>query len=427
MSIKMVSMILGGGAGSRLSPLTEKRSKPAVPIAGKYRLIDIPISNCLNSGVRRMFVLTQFNAASLNQHIKNTYVLDSFSNGFIDILAAEQTPDGRSWYKGTADAVRQCMRHLYNHDYDYMLILSGDQLYNMDLEEFGRFHVNQKADVSIATLPVTDRDAPAFGIMKVNAEGYIKTFIEKPAKELLVDWKSEVPAEDAAAGRHYMASMGIYIFSKKIIKQLFDENPEAIDFGKEIIPLAINQGMKVAGYQYTGYWEDIGSIRSFFEANIALTDDIPAFNLFDNSQVIFTRPRMLGPSKIDGTKITSTILAEGSIIHAKEITQSVIGIRSRIGANSIVQQCIIFGNDYFETLEDMEFPDITPMGIGANCHIEKVILDKNCRIGNDVTIRGHESLEDTETDTYRIVDGIIVIKKEAIIKSGSKIGAIEVA
>ncbi len=422
----MVCMILGGGVGSRLKPLTEERSKPAVPIAGKYRLIDIPISNCLNSGVKRMFVLTQFNSASLNQHIKNTYNFDAFSHGFVDILAAEQTPSGSTWYQGTADAVRQCMRHLYNHDYELILILSGDQLYQMDLEAFAKHHIDQKADVTIATLPVDARDAPGFGIMKVNKEGYIKTFIEKPATELLPEWKSEVSEEDQAKGKHYMASMGIYIFSKDIIKKLFADSEEAMDFGKEIIPSAINGGLSVASYQYDGYWEDIGSIRSFFDANIALTDDIPDFNLFDNQRIIYTRPRMLGPSKIFGTQMQSAVMSEGCIIHASIIERSVIGIRARIGEGTKVSNAVVFGNDYFETLEDMVQKDIIPMGVGKNSHIERAILDKNCRIGDDVIIRGHKSLEDSETELYRIVDGIIVIKKGVIIESGARIGATDI-
>jgi len=418
-------MILGGGVGSRLYPLTEQRSKPAVPIAGKYRLIDIPISNCLNSGVRRMFVLTQFNSASLNQHIKNTYNFDNFSHGFVDILAAEQTPSGGAWYQGTADAVRQCMRHLYNHDYDYILILSGDQLYQMDLEEFAHFHISQGADLTIATIPVTPRDAPAFGIMKVNDGGYIDSFIEKPNSDLLKDWISPVAPEDQAKGKVHLASMGIYIFSKNVIKKLFGDNPDANDFGKEIIPKAITGGLKVAGYQYQGYWEDIGSIRSFFEANLALTDDIPEFNLFDNDQIIYTRPRMLAPSKIAGTKFTNTLLAEGCICFAESIEKSVIGIRSRIGNHSKIKNAIIFGNDFFESIDQLnklDSEDKVPLGIGDNCLLDRVIVDKNVRIGDNVHIVGGESLEDTETESYRIVDGIIVIKKEAIIPDGSRIG-----
>ncbi|MEM6722925.1 MAG: sugar phosphate nucleotidyltransferase, partial [Bacteroidota bacterium] len=254
MVIKMVSMILGGGVGSRLYPLTSERSKPAVPIGGKYRLIDIPISNCLNSGVRRMFVLTQFNSASLNQHIKNTYNFDMFSRGFVDILAAEQSRDGNDWYQGTADAVRQCMRHLYNHDYDFILILSGDQLYQMDFEALAKYHISQQADLTVATIPVNASDASGFGIMKVTADGMIDSFTEKPTQDILPNWSSPVPPELKEKGKEYLASMGIYIFSKSAIQKLFDDNKDAVDFGKQIIPEAINGGYRVASYAYDGYW-----------------------------------------------------------------------------------------------------------------------------------------------------------------------------
>ncbi|NNE29260.1 MAG: glucose-1-phosphate adenylyltransferase [Saprospiraceae bacterium] len=423
--IKMVCMILGGGAGSRLYPLTQKRSKPAVPIAGKYRLIDIPISNCLNSGVKRMYVLTQFNSASLNKHIKNTYNFDNFSHGFVDILAAEQSPSGSSWYQGTADAVRQCMRHITNQEYDYILILSGDQLYQMDLEEFARYHISKDADITIATIPVNASDAPGFGIMKVNQDGYIKTFIEKPDASLLPNWESPVSEDYKAKKKVYLASMGIYIFSKNVIKELFKDNPDSNDFGKEIIPSAIESGRTVAGYQYGGYWEDIGTIKSFFDANLALTDNIPDFNLFDNDFQVYTNPRMLAPSKIENTQFSEALLAEGCIIHASKITKSVIGIRSRIGHNSILNRVSMFGSDFYETIEDIVRADQTdevPIGVGDNCRIENVIIDKNVRIGDDVHIRGGEGLENTETDLYRIVDGIIVLKKSSTIPNGSRIG-----
>ena len=421
--IKMVCMILGGGVGSRLYPLTDERSKPAVPLGGKYRLIDIPISNCLNSGVRRMFVLTQYNAASLNQHIKNTYHFDMFSRGFVDILAAEQSGAGNEWYKGTADAVRQTMRHLYNHDYEYILILSGDQLYQMDLEAFAEFHVDRDADITIATIPVTARDASSFGIMKVNEEGRIESFIEKPKAELLPDWKSEVAPEDHAKGKDYLASMGIYIFSKNVIKQLFAENPNAVDFGKEIIPIALNQGMKIAGYQYQGYWEDIGTIRSYFETNLALGDDIPAFNLYDKKNTIYTRPRLLPPSKIFGTIINQSIIAEGCFIHADRIEHSIVGIRSRIGGGTLIKDVILFGNDSYETLQEIHNPEGgMPKGIGRNCHIERAILDKEVRIGNNVTICGDDSLPDATEATHVIRDGIIVLKKGVTLPDGIVIG-----
>ncbi len=419
--IKIISLILGGGAGSRLHPLTSQRSKPAVPIGGKYRLIDIPISNCLNSGVRRMFVVTQFNSASLNQHIKNTYNFDVFSRGFVDILAAEQTPTSNEWFQGTADAVRQSMHHLVNHDFDYVLILSGDQLYQMDLEQFAKYHVEKNADLTIATIPVVERDAPGFGIMKVNAEGTIDSFIEKPQKDVLSEWQSVVPDDYREAGKLYLASMGIYIFSKDVLKRLFEEKPDAKDFGKEIIPHAITSGYNVASFSFNGYWTDIGTIRSFFEANIALADSIPEFNLFDNKRVVYTRPRLLPPSKIFGTCFNQAVLAEGSIIHAKKIERSIIGIRSRIGENTEITKSVIMGNDYFETLEEMIREEI-PMGIGRNCFIENAIIDKNAHIGKDVSIRGSITLKDTETDTYCVRDGIVVVKKGATIPDGTRIG-----
>ncbi len=421
--IKMISLILGGGAGSRLYPLTSQRSKPAVPIGGKYRLIDIPISNCLNSGVKRMFVLTQYNSASLNQHIKNTFNFDLFSHGFVDILAAEQTPNSDLWYQGTADAVRQCMHHLANHDHEYVLILSGDQLYQMNFEALAKYHISKKADLTIATIPVVAKDASGFGIMKVNEEGIIESFIEKPSAEVLPEWQSPVEKKYADQDRHYLASMGIYIFKKECLDKLFEDNPHATDFGKEIIPHAINSGYRIASYAYDGYWTDIGTIGSFFEANIALTDSIPEFNLFDSSTQIYTRPRLLAPSKIFGTWFNQAIVAEGCIIHAKKIERSVVGIRARIGENTEISNAIVMGADYYETLEDIAKKNGQPiMGIGNNCFIRNAILDKNCHIGDNVRIHGSVALEETETDTYVIKDGIVVVKKGAIIPSGTKIG-----
>ncbi|MBI5914243.1 MAG: glucose-1-phosphate adenylyltransferase [Bacteroidetes bacterium] len=424
MVIKMISLILGGGVGSRLYPLTEQRSKPAVPIGGKYRLIDIPISNCLNSGVRRMFVLTQFNSASLNQHIKNTYHFDHFAPGFVDILAAEQRRGSDKWFQGTADAVRQSMRHLINQDYDYILVLSGDQLYQMDFEKMAREHVDMEADLTIATIPVVAKEATSFGIMKVNEKGTINAFVEKPSDDELPQWSSEVSEANKHSGKVYLASMGIYIFSKHALKKLFKSHPEAVDFGKEIIPAAISEDYKVASYEYNGYWTDIGNIPSFFEANIALADDIPEFNLHDNKRMIYTRARMLPPSKFFGTVFRHVLVAEGCIVHAERIERSVIGIRSRIGPYSVISHCIIMGNDYFQRLEELIERDEIPMGIGEHCIIEYTIIDKNVRIGDNVIIRGNPGkLADQETDTYVIVDGIVVLKKDAVIPSGSHIGA----
>ena len=423
MVIKMISLILGGGTGSRLYPLTKDRSKPAVPIGGKYRLIDIPISNCLNSGVRRMFVLTQFNSASLNQHIKNTYNFDLFSQGFVDILAAEQTRSSDKWFQGTADAVRQSMHHLRNHEFDYLLILSGDQLYQMNFEDLAKYHIEKEADITIATTPVSSKDAPGFGIMKVN-NGYIENFIEKPSLDILPAWASEVSEENKAKGNVYLASMGIYIFSKSAMNKLFDDMEEAIDFGKEIIPAAINSNYKVASYEFGGYWTDIGTIRSFFEANIELTDSIPRFNLFDNDNIVYTRPRLLGPSKIFGTQFNYSVIAEGSIIHASKVERSIIGIRSRIGENTEISYSIIMGNDFFQTLEEIVVSekDQIPMGIGKNCIIKQAIVDKNCRIGNNVSIIGDDSLEEIETEAYSIRGGVVVMKKGAVVPDNSVIG-----
>lgn len=419
---EILCVILGGGAGSRLYPLTARRSKPAVPLAGKYRLIDIPISNCLNAGYNRIFVLTQFNSASLNRHIKNCYHFDAFGQGFVDILAAEQTPSNKDWFQGTADAVRQVMTRLDDYDYQYVLILSGDQLYQMDLAAFLQQHIENKSELTIATIPVNAEDATGFGIMKVNQEQEIEKFIEKPAAEALPEWTSELPEQYANTGKHYLASMGIYLFKKETLKQLFALNPTEHDFGKGIIPFAINKFYKVHSFSYDGYWTDIGTIRSFFEANLELAMPLPRFNLYDSRNPVFTRSRMLSPSKLLGTHCTHVLIGDGCIINAKEVSQSIIGIRSRIGRGSIVRKTIMMGMDSYENLEDVLSNKIIPMGIGEDCHIENAIIDINCRIGNNVIIKGGPSLEDVETETYCIVDGIVVLKKSVNIPPGTKIG-----
>ncbi|MEY4919549.1 MAG: hypothetical protein RLZZ431_731 [Bacteroidota bacterium] len=416
-----VSIILGGGAGSRLHPLTASRSKPAVPIGGKYRLVDIPISNCINSNLNRIFVLTQFNSASLNQHIKNTYHFSAFSSGFVDILAAEQTPDNPGWFQGTADAVRQSLRHLAKMDFEYVLILSGDQLYQMDFSKMIEAHKKTGAALTIATIPVGEREAPEFGILKSNQENVITSFVEKPKKEILKDWTSETGTEMKAQGRNYLASMGIYVFNKEILHQFLNEiHPNATDFGKEIIPDSI-ANYKVLSYQYDGYWTDIGNIYSFFEANIALTQDVPLFNLFDSAQKVYTRARMLPPAKVSGTIINKAILAEGCIIHAKEVTSSVVGIRARVGKDTVIKNTYIMGCDYYENIDQIEQKNkkgIPILGIGERCIIEDAIIDKNCSIGNDVTIKGGAHLEKLDHPLYTIKDGIVVVKKGAVIPNG---------
>jgi glucose-1-phosphate adenylyltransferase len=416
-----MAVILGGGAGTRLYPLTASRSKPAVPIAGKYRLVDIPISNCINSTINRMFVLTQFNSASLNKHIKNTYHFSAFSTGFVDILAAEQTPDNPGWFQGTADAVRQSLRHISNLEFEYILILSGDQLYQMDFAEMIEAHKAKNADISIATIPVAARDASEFGILKANEEQTITSFIEKPKPDVLPEWVSDTGNVMQQQGRVYLASMGIYVFSKQVLyKLLKDEYPDATDFGKEIMPNSIDN-YNVVSFQYDGYWTDIGNIYSFYEANLELTQEIPSFNLFDNNKTIYTRPRMLPPAKISGTTLEKTIIAEGSIIHASRLENSVVGIRSRVGHGTTVVNTYIMGNDYYETLEVMAeniSRGVPKIGIGERCYIKDAIIDKNCRIGNDVRINGGIHLSNIDHALYTVKDGIVVIKKGAVLPDG---------
>ncbi len=412
---------MGGGAGTRLYPLTATRSKPAVPIAGKYRLVDIPISNCINSSINRMFVLTQYNSASLNKHIKNTYQFSAFSSGFVDILAAEQTPESPGWFQGTADAVRQSLKHIHKEEFEYVLILSGDQLYQMDFAEMLQNHEESNADISIATIPVAENEASEFGILQSDNNHRITSFIEKPSREKLADWISDTGESMNQQGRHYLASMGIYIFNKSVLFNLLEsENKDATDFGKEIIPDSISH-YKVYSFQYDGYWTDIGNIHSFFEANLALTLDLPPFNLFDNTKMVYSRARMLPPAKICGTKIEHSIIAEGSIIHAESIANSVIGIRSRVGKGTNITSCYIMGNDFYETIDEinhLQERHLPNLGIGDYCELENVIVDKDCRIGNNVIIKGGNRIDNSDHPLFSIKDGIVVIKKGAVINDG---------
>ncbi|MDB5131837.1 MAG: glucose-phosphate adenylyltransferase [Mucilaginibacter sp.] len=418
MTSKVICIVLGGGQGSRLSPLTATRSKPAVPIAGKYRLVDIPISNCLHSGIDRIYVLTQFNSASLNKHIKNTYHFSSFSEAFVDILAAEQTPSSVAWFQGTADAVRQSLHHLAVHEFDYVLILSGDQLYQMDFESMIEQHIKKNAEISIATIPVHVNDVPGFGILKTDNDSVITSFVEKP-KSGFENWVSDVSMQMKAEGRIYLASMGIYIFNRKLLYELLQGN-ERTDFGKEIIPQSITEH-KVISYQYEGYWTDIGTIPSFFEANLGLTDDIPQFNLFDEN-FIYTRARMLPPSKMSGTQVDKAIIADGCIINASHISRSIIGIRTRVGFGTIIENCYVMGSDNYQTLVQIQESHLSKspiMGIGDRCHIKNAIIDKNTYIGDDVQINCGEKLENGDYGTYTVQDGIVIIKKRAVIPSGT--------
>jgi len=426
MTDKTIAVVLGGGVGSRLHPLTETRSKPAVPIVGKYRLVDIPLSNCINSNIRKVFVLTMHNSASLNTHISNSYRFDAFSKGFVDVLAAEQTNENKDWYLGTADAVRQNVSKYERIDHDTILVLSGDQLYKMDLEELIKYHNEQDADVTVATIPVVEQDATGFGIMKVDANGVINNFVEKPSIDEVGKWQSELPESYKVEKKNYLASMGIYVFKKSVMQQLFEEKPTANDFGKDFIPYAVNSNKyKVCSYLYDGYWADIGTISSFMEANLRLTGFLPEFHLYDNEDKIYTHSRMLAPTKYFGTKITHGLISGGCICHAEEISRCIIGVRSRIGPRTIIRDSIVMGNNYYQSVDDIDqLPDNKLLGIGSDCMIQNAIFDKNVRIGNNVTIIGDPSLEDSENDLYCIRDGIVIVKRAVYIESNSKIGLV---
>jgi glucose-1-phosphate adenylyltransferase len=422
----VLCVIMGGGQGTRLFPLTKERSKPAVPLAGKYRLVDIPISNCINSGFRRIYILTQFNSTSLHSHISRTYKFDQFTSGFVDILAAQPTLTDTSWYEGTADAVRKNLIHFLNHDFEYLIILSGDQLYRMDFRSLVAQHVETDADITVATIPVARSAVPALGIMQMAEDCRITRFVEKP-KDLAVQdslrlepqWYSKF---GIAEGRElFLASMGIYVFNRAIIHQLLD-NP-LTDFGKHIIPQAINT-RRVFSYVFQGYWEDIGTIRSFFEANLDLVSELPRFNFFDMNAPIFSRPRFLPGSKINGAQIDHAVISDGCIINHARVTNSIVGLRTVVGAGTVLDRVIGLGSDYYESKESVEKHERegTPrIGIGANCKIDNTIIDKNARIGNNVVISPAGKPEKFDHELCYIRDGIVIIPKSALIPHGTVI------
>ncbi|MDA1028031.1 MAG: glucose-1-phosphate adenylyltransferase [Bacteroidetes bacterium] len=419
----MISIILGGGAGSRLFPLTHLRSKPAVPLAGKYRLIDIPISNCINSGVNQIFVLTQFNSASLNRHISQAYHFDRFRHGFVNILAAEQTPDSKEWFQGTADAVRQSMLHVQQYRSEHVLILSGDQLYTMDYRKMLKRHNKSGADITIASIPVNAADAPGFGILKTDSDGIITEFYEKPAADQLGDKQSQVSDEMQSQGRTFLASMGIYIFSAGVLQELLKTYEHAHDFGKQIIPSAMKTH-RVASYPFEGYWSDIGTVRSFYDANLMLTGQNPAFDMYDPQMPIYTNARMLQPAKINSADIDHAIIGEASVIGKSTITNSVIGIRSFIGDNVVIKDSIMMGADYFrwhnledrETVEGPERP-----GIEDGTVIKRAIIDRNVSIGKNCVITNADGHDYKDGPNYHIRDGIVVVPKNATIPDGTVI------
>jgi glucose-1-phosphate adenylyltransferase len=411
----MLAVVLGGGAGSRLHPLTLHRSKPAVPLAGKYRLIDIPISNCINSGINRIFVLTQFNSASLNRHVANAYRFDRFSRGFVTILAAEQTPSSTEWFQGTADAVRRVWPHLQGYRHSHVLILSGDQLYTMNYCDLYDFHESSGADITLATIPVTAEESSAFGILKTDESGNITHFFEKPAIDDLEGKDSPVTPELKEEGRVYLASMGIYIFNRQVLEDVFNESPNDHDFGKQIIPAAI-ESHKVVSYPFTGYWSDIGTIRSFFDANLMLASRFPEFDMYDPVSPLYTNARMLPPAKIQSSYIQDSLIAEASIIINSQVSNSVIGIRSFIGNNTTIKNTVIMGADYFpwhdlEVREPLEGPERP--GVDEESYIEGAIVDKNVSIGKRCIIKNREGVQEGEGPNFFIRDGVVVIPKNA--------------
>ena len=423
---KVVTIIMAGGQGKRLYPLTKKRSKPAVPIAGKFRLIDIPISNCIHSDLRKIFILTQYSSESLHRHIFLTYHFDTFSKDFVTILSAQQTLESPDWYQGTADSVRQNLG-FFRTEGDLVLILSGDHLYRMDYQKFINFHLEKGADITISVYPVPHEKAPEFGVMKVDKSSQIISFLEKPKEasqleEMKVPEEAFLQFQQEAAGRTHLASMGVYLFNWEVLKELL-ENTDFEDFGREVIPFAIKQ-KKVYGYFFEGYWQDIGTIRSFFEVHLDLTQHLPKFNFYDEEKPIFSHARFLPGSKILASVVDNSILCEGSIINRSKINHSIIGIRSRIGENSALERTVMMGADFFESREEIENnlkAGIPRIGIGNNCEIHNAIIDKNARIGDGVKLVNTRSISDEDGENHVIRDRIIVIPKNATIPDGTVI------
>jgi glucose-1-phosphate adenylyltransferase len=425
----LLAVILGGGAGSRLFPLTEQRSKPAVPLGGKYRLVDIPISNCINSDVIKIFVLTQYNSASLNRHVARTYRFSQFSDGFVEILAAEQTPDSPQWFQGTADAVRQVLPHIRGWGVDTLLILSGDHLYSMDYSRFLARHYETNADVTVSVIPCAPDAAEEFGLLKTDSTGRITEFKEKPKgdalEEMRVDTTDFGLSKEESSARPFLASMGIYVFKYDLLERLLAEDKTGNDFGRNIIPAAIDC-CNVQAFLFDGYWEDIGTISAFYEANIDLTSPMPKFNLFNADSPVYTRSRYLPPSKVQNCVVRNSIISEGCIINSASVTRSIVGLRSRIEAGASIEASILMGADYYQTIEDMRSEisaGIPRIGIGENTIIRRAIIDKNTRIGAGVHLVNESGIEHADGDggNYHIRDRIIIVPKNAIIPDGTVI------
>ncbi len=413
----LLAVILGGGDGSCLAPLTRRRSTPAVPLAGKYRLIDIPISNCINSGMNRIFVLTQFNSASLNRHVANTYTFDRFRYGFVSILAAEQTAESLDWSRGSADSVRKSLPHLHVFHYDDVLILTGDQLYLMDYRRLLEHHRRTQADLTLASVPVTALDAPSFGILKTDDDGLVQGFVEQPTPDRLNGMQSPVPVGAREQGRVYLASMGVYLFRRQALMELLQEKPEHMDFGRDLIPQAIRT-RRVSTYVHDGYWSNIGSIRSFYSAHLQLAQRGSEFNLYSPEMPVYTNARVLPPAKIEQSYITDSLIGEGSIIINSQISNAVVGIRSFIGYNTTVKNAIIMGSDYFpwhdpDLREQSDAPRFP--GIGEASYIDNAIIDKNVSIGKRCILCNRDGVREGERGSVYFRDGILIVAKNASI------------
>ncbi|MEL6223689.1 MAG: glucose-1-phosphate adenylyltransferase [Cyanobacteria bacterium J06627_8] len=427
---RVLSIILGGGAGTRLYPLTKQRAKPAVPLAGKYRLIDIPVSNCINSEILKIYVLTQFNSASLNRHITRAYNFSVFSDGFVEVLAAQQTPDNPSWFQGTADAVRKYLWLLEDFDMDEFLILSGDHLYRMDYRLFVQRHRETNADITISVVPIDEKRASSFGLMKLNDENRVIDFMEKPKgdalKQMQVDTQALGLTADQAAENPYIASMGIYVFKKEVLIDLLKRNLEQTDFGKEVIPHAAKDH-NIQAYLFDGYWEDIGTIEAFYNANLALTKQPrPPFSFYNEKAPIYTRPRFLPPSKLLDCQITESIVGDGCILKNCQVHHSVLGVRSRVSEGSVIRDSMLMGADFYEKFEAKQSVreqeiDTIPVGIGPGSLIQRAIVDKNARIGRDVQIVNKDHIEESEREDagFYIRNGVTVILKGAVIPDGT--------
>ncbi len=415
----VLCVIMGGGQGARLYPLTKVRAKPAVPIFGRYRLIDVPVSNCLNSGLNNIYILTQFNSESLNKHISRSYKIDPFSKGFVEIIAADQSMDNTDWFQGTADAVRRSLKHFNDPFYKYILVLSGDQLYKMDLRDMVRFHIEKDSEITIACNPVEPQDVSELGIMGITGNFRINKFEEKPRDSRAV---SDMMVKKDGKG-FFLGSMGIYLFNRDVLVDILNTNPKS-DFGKEIIPDSFS-AKRTYAFVYNGYWRDMGTIKSFYNENLALTEDIPPLDMFDEDWLFFSRTRYLPPAKINASTIIKSIISEGAIIQTgAKLRHSVIGLRSRINTNSSVEDSIIMGNDYYETLDDIKYNQskkIPLLGVGENCVVKKSIIDKNVRIGDRTRIINHRKAENYEGENYCIKDGIVIVEKNAVIPPGTVI------